>query len=671
MRIVFSFLILVSSFFSFSQADTAVKGLDEVVFTALRIKQKDLFIPYSVTTINRQYLKEINPRTTPEALMGINGVFVQKTNHGGGSPFVRGLTGNQTLLLVDGIRLNNSTFRYGPNQYLNTIDAYSINRIEVAKGTGSVQYGSDALGGVIHVLTSNPRFSQDESEIHGRLTGKYMSSDMEKTVRGDIDYASGTAGFTGGIAYRRFGDLVGGDTTGRQAPSGYNEWSFDGKLKLALQKNMQLTLTHQFLQQSHVPVYHRVKLENFFLNEFDPQQRSLSYARLNYQGKKSWLKEVEMTTSLQNTKEGRNSRRNGSNTLRKEKDGIHTIGFTVNMLSEFNKAWTANSGFELYYDHVDSDRQDINIQNGTVTRLRGLYPDHSKYGSYSLFSLHHFHVRNWYIDAGVRWNAFNIRITDTTLGSVRLTPNALVGNLAVMYSIRQHHNLYLNFSNGYRAPNVDDMGTLGIVDFRYEIPAADLKPEKSHHAEFGYKFNTKKLSGTIAGFYMKLNNLITRIKIDGSVISGYPVYKKENVEDAHIKGVESEVNYQFNNELSLLGSVSYAYGQNETTREPLRRIPPLNGRLLGRWRNQHWFTGVEWMFASKQDRLAQGDKDDNRIPKGGTPGWNILNLYGSYRFSVITCNLGIQNIFNKDYRTHGSGINGYGRSAWVQLTFNL
>ena len=64
-------------------------------------------------------------RTTPESLVGTTGVFIQKTNHGGGSPFIRGLTGNQTLILIDGIRVNNSTFRYGPNQYFNTIDDHT------------------------------------------------------------------------------------------------------------------------------------------------------------------------------------------------------------------------------------------------------------------------------------------------------------------------------------------------------------------------------------------------------------------------------------------------------------------------------------------------------------------------------------------------------------------
>ncbi|HET9276816.1 MAG TPA: TonB-dependent receptor, partial [Flavitalea sp.] len=293
------------------------------------------------------------------------------------------------------------------------------------------------------------------------------------------------------------------------------------------------------------------------------------------------------------------------------------------------------------------------------------------YGNYSLYTLHHFNVKNWYIDAGLRYNKFDILISDTTLGNVKINPQALVGNLGILYSLRKHHNFYITFSNGYRAPNVDDMGTLGIVDFRYEIPSADLRPEKSRQAEAGYKFKTKRVSGTAAVYYMRLNNLITRIKVNGSMVNGYQVYKKENVEEAYIKGIESELKFQLSNEFNFIGSVAYSYGQNVTTGEPLRRIPPLNGRLLTTWNRNRMFAAVEWMFASKQDRLAQGDKDDNRIPKGGTPGWNLLNVYAWYQLPLIRLNLGVQNIFNEDYRTHGSGINGYGRSAWLQLTFNF
>lgn len=86
--------------------------------------------------------------------------------------------------------MNNSTFRYGPNQYLNTIDMYTIGRIEVAKGTGSVQYGTDAMGGVVQIFTREPEFSLNGNAVKGRLTGKYMTGGMEKTGRAEITLAN-------------------------------------------------------------------------------------------------------------------------------------------------------------------------------------------------------------------------------------------------------------------------------------------------------------------------------------------------------------------------------------------------------------------------------------------------------------------------------------------------
>src|SRR5688572_15264088 len=168
--------------------DTSSQFLSEVTVTATRKPQEKHLIPYTIQSLSLVDFEKYQPRTTPEALVGLTGVFVQKTNHGGGSPFIRGLTGNQTLILIDGIRLNNSTFRYGPNQYLNTIDIYTINRIEVAKGTGSVQYGTDAIGGVVQVITKDPVFTINKPVFHGKAIGKYMTDDMEKTIRGEANY---------------------------------------------------------------------------------------------------------------------------------------------------------------------------------------------------------------------------------------------------------------------------------------------------------------------------------------------------------------------------------------------------------------------------------------------------------------------------------------------------
>ena len=653
------------------QEDSTAHSLEEVVLTAQRNKQKNLFVPYSISTVSKNNLQQFGARTTPEALMGANGVFVQKTNHGGGSPFVRGLTGNQTLILVDGIRMNNSTFRYGPNQYLNTIDPYTINRVEVAKGTGSVQYGTDAIGGVVHVITKEPEFAFDKTAFNGKLISKYLTGDMEKTIRGEAEYAGKKVAFIGGISRRSFGDLIGGDTTGKQKFSGYEEWSFDAKAKFLLNENIQLTVANQFLQQDNVPVYHKILLENFAVNEMDPQKRLLSYVKLNSKGKTALFSETEITLSAQQSVEGRNSRKNGSTVLRKEKDIINTFGFTAGMFSQFNSFWTANSGIEIYHDKVGSTRQDINLQNGVAEDKRGLYPDDSKYGNYSLYSLHHFTFKKWIIDAGLRFNTFSIRISDTTLGDVKISPSALVGNAAVLYKVHRNHSLFVSFSSGFRAPNVDDMGTLGIVDFRYEIPTSNLVPEKSRHIETGYKFQAKKVAGTIAAYYIRLDDLITRVKVDGQVISGYQVYKKENTESAFIKGLEAEVSAMIVKGWNLSGAIAYAYGDNRSKPEPLRRIPPFNGKLISSWQNKKWFASAEMRFASKQSRLAQGDKDDNRIPAGGTPGWKVFNLYAGFQLKQLKINSGLQNILNEDYRTHGSGINGYGRSVFVSLQLTI
>ena len=103
----------------------------------------------------------------------------------------------------------------------------------------------------------------------------------------------------------------------------------------------------------------------------------------------------------------------------------------------------------------------------------------------------------------------------------------------------------------------------------------------------------------------------------------------------------------------------------------MRRIPPVNGRLLFEYKKYKLIVSAEHLFSCKQGRLAKGDKDDNRIPKGGTPGWYVMNLYGKYDLKSVSFFLAMQNLFNKDYRTHGSGINGAGRAASLMIQLSL
>ena len=244
----------------------------------------------------------------------------------------------------------------------------------------------------------------------------------------------------------------------------------------------------------------------------------------------------------------------------------------------------------------------------------------------------------------------------------------MVGHGALAYAPTTRSNLYASFHSGFRAPNVDDMGTVGIVDFRYELPAYELKPEKSSNFEIGYKLRTTRFAFSTALFHNTLRNLITRVPVIGQQINGINVYRKENVERASIRGAEAELEYLLGNNWKTYGMIAYAFGENRSTNEPVRRIPPLNGRLGLEYRSQGWYVRPEGWFATKQDRLAAGDLSDNRIPKGGTPGWVIVNFLAGYEATHFSVNAVAQNLTNTDYRTHGSGINGVGRSVWLTVT---
>jgi outer membrane receptor protein involved in Fe transport len=144
------------------------------------------------------------------------------------------------------------------------------------------------------------------------------------------------------------------------------------------------------------------------------------------------------------------------------------------------------------------------------------------------FTVNSFDLGNWIITAGARFNTYLIKVDDEALGLTKLTPSALVGNLALLRKLSGTSNLFASLNTGFRAPNIDDLGTLGIVDFRYETPNLGLKPEKSVQYQIGYKYLDRKVRGEIYIYRNQLYNLITRSRLGEQVIEGYPVYQKEN-----------------------------------------------------------------------------------------------------------------------------------------------
>ncbi|MFW5832165.1 MAG: TonB-dependent receptor plug domain-containing protein, partial [Prolixibacteraceae bacterium] len=133
--------------------------LEEIVISVNRWEQSKTEVPNTIRTIRSEEIQHKNPQTTADLLGSKSGVFIQKSQMGGGSPMIRGFSANRVLMVVDGIRMNNAIYRSGNLHNVISLDAQSLESAEIIFGPGSVIYGSDALGGVMSFNTLSPRLS--------------------------------------------------------------------------------------------------------------------------------------------------------------------------------------------------------------------------------------------------------------------------------------------------------------------------------------------------------------------------------------------------------------------------------------------------------------------------------------------------------------------------------
>ncbi len=647
---------------------------DEIVITASRHEERKVDRPESIATLDSAGISLLSPSSAPDVLAIIPGVWMQKTNLGGGSPFIRGLTGYQTLILIDGIRLNNSTFRSGPNQYLNTIDPYIISRVEVVRGSGAVQYGSDAIGGTINIMTKSPRFGNTTPSLTGRLHSKVLSSNMEYGGRTDLEYLSEKVWMYGGVSGKNMGNLKAGGQLGVLSPTGYKEGSVDIKAAVKIGKNGILTAGLQYLRQTDVPLYHKLVNGDFATYLFDPQQRLLSYVKFHRTYSSKYFKNVRWMLTYQKSDEQRKKQRSSESEIVTDHDNVETLGASMEIHSQPISFWNISTTIEWYVDWVNSATQIKDEMNGALQNIRGLYPDNSFYSNFAISSTHNFLFGPLKISPGLRFNLIQLKVEDPIFGVSNLKPTALIGNLGLVYRLNPNLNFVASLGTGFRAPNINDVSSLGIADFRYEIPNYNLNPEKSTHFDVGIKSLFEKLELSLQGYVIKLQGLIANVPYlynGQDSIEELQVYRRTNINEAILKGIEMESRLQFGRRWLAFGNLIYTHGQNQSKDEPMRRIPPFNGRFgIGHHLKKVIFR-VDWNFAGKQNRLSGGDKSDDRIAEGGTPGWQVVNLTTSLDMGGFQIGLGAQNLFDQPYRTHGSGIDAVGRSIWLSVRTNL
>lgn len=676
------------------------KTVAEILVTALRSESQWLDTPNTVQTVTAADIRLRKMSSTmPEALREMPGIMLQKTSNGQGSPFIRGFTGFRNLLLIDGVRFNNSIFRDGPNQYWNTVDPLTLDRLEVVKGPSSVLYGSDAIGGTVNAITRDPDFF-DQRKGQTRLYYRYATAENSHAVRAEYSgrVEDGVRVLLGS-SYRNFGNVRGGREVGSQSKTGYSELTGDVKLIYDLDPNHRLTLYHQSFDQNDLWRTHKTTrgiswkgttVGNEVKRVLD-QYRSLTYLEYRAENLGSLIDAMTVNVSYQTHKE-RQSRVRGN--LRRDQQAIDvgTLGAMFQLESPSPAGrWTY--GAEYYLDRVDSWRKDYNA-DGTprAENIQGPVGDDARYGQLGLFvqddipigdrvdlilggRYTHVRARADRVEDPATGNAFNIKKNwDSVVGSARVLAR-LDGE--------DHWTAFGGISQGFRAPNLSDLSRLDTARTNeIETPSPDLDPEKYLQYEIGLKSQYDRFSGQASFFVTDIRNMIVRTPT-GAVIGGDNEVTKQNAGDGWMHGVELEGSWRFHPAWTVFGGFTYVDGEVDTfptagqtkRREPIDRLMPPTGTLGLRWDSPGRTFWVEAVgtFAAKADNLSTRDQaDTQRIPPGGTPGYRVLTLRGGWNVNRnLSVFAALENVTNEDYRIHGSGVNEPGANLIVGMDWTF
>ena len=758
--ILLSLFVIWVSPLSLAETDAVVE-VEEVTVTALRAAKEPFHTPTSISVVNVKQLARANADITPNLLRDVVGVIAQQTTVGQGSPMLRSLTGYQTLTQVDWVRLNNSTFRSGPNQYLSTIAPETLSRAEVLRGSSSVLYGSGALGGVISLFSKEvPLNPASESwDIHPRLFARYTTATQERLARAEVLGTQGRFGFLIGGGARLYGDLNAGsgydlhyknrkfevvterpsgvklfdglpDTPPErwlidtEAPLGWRAYDADAKIAYQLTDTSTINVAYQMWRQPQTPRYDKIAPREFDEFYFEPQNRDLVYANYVMDAVGGGIDTVRLTASYHRQEEGRNEVQHQATTRRQRFDTVNTVGFSAQAVSNALPRQRLVGGGEFYLDTVQSRtvRTDLKTNVEKVDENLGRFINGSQFWDASLFLQDEIDIHERVaLTLGGRATFYqtnaNLSLRDESFDEFDDADNSLTGSAGIVVGVTESLNFVSSFATAFRAPSLNDTTAVEVTNAGVTAPSPDLVAETSWTIEGGLKAKHAYFRGALTLFHSRINGLVTRVPVEEAYAGetmpqlyrdllatyggaeGVGVYVFDNVDEAQLQGVELAGLVPLPSDLSLYGNVAWMRGRvlllNGVTPDAakpweahIRREPPLNGVLGVEWEPLHtrFWAGVFVRGAAAQRRLNRSDIRDPRIQgrtrdpaevtfdsdgnalDAGTPGWWTLNLRGGLKLTHYnSVTLVLENLLNRRYREHGSGINAPGFNVSISL----
>ncbi|NYT62704.1 TonB-dependent receptor [Alcaligenaceae bacterium] len=602
-----------------AQSTNPVPQLKQIVVTASRSPQLEKDVLGDVTVIDKKALQKAGQDSVAEILAKQPGV--QFYNSGGPQTitgvYLRGANPAQTLVLVDGVRINSITT--GATNW-GAIDPATIERIEIVRGAGSSLYGSDAIGGVINIIT------------------KKGGEDRPFGAWGNIGYGSydtfkSSVGFSGaqnGWDYALSSSMAESSGFNASKPSS-GTFTFNPDQDGYSQNSLSGSLGYRWAAGHHIGL---TAYNGYIDGDFDAGQDPSKTHSITRQQAYTLTSTDDITDYWQSilrlgfTKEHTDSRSAGRSStfgsLQRSYSWQNNLKFSEEqnisiILERLEERPAASSSYTV-------NRRDTNAA-GLI--YRGNFgPNH--------------------IQASVR--------NDNISGY----GNQATGSLGYDLDLNDQWRVGVAGNTGFRAPTFADLYSPNMWGFAGN---PNLKPEKSRNIEASlrYETDTTRVGATV--YQSKIRDLINTYDCDA-----YFNCTTSNTERATIRGLTLTGEYGFGN-TTLRASADFMNPRDDNTGEQLIRRAKQAYLLSATHRIDAFTVGAEYQFTGKRyDTLYDAMGDPQRTSLGG---YSLVNLTASYDFSK---NVGVQmrwnNLFDKDY-TNAYGYNTPGSNVFINFSFRM
>lgn len=673
--------------------------LDEVVISASKFSQKFREVPKKVTQINRSMIEFTNPMTSADLLERGGYVYIQKSQLGGGSPMIRGLSTNRLVLSVDGVRLNNAIFRSGNIHNVISISPMNIENTEVIMGSASVLYGSDAIGGVMNFYTKKAKLSNDSNpNIQININSRYSSASNEKMYHIDFNYGLEKIAFLSSFSKSDFDDL----TMGIHGPSdylrpnyviqnsagddilvtnskprvqrntGYSQTNFMQKILYEPNEDLSIDIGIHFSKTGNIPRYDRLirtnENEGLYYSEwyYGPQEWLLINSQLTFIPKETkFYDELKFGSSFQRFSESRNSRRFSDSFLKSREEELDIFSLNLDFFKKISENSNITYGLEMIENKIGSFAKSINISDLSETPISTRYPDNSSLNSLGLYVNYKTKIiEDVFFQSGVRYSSTVLKSDlsqnniyyDFMYENTTLENGAFVGGIGLSWVRNIYNNWKFNINTAFRSPNIDDLAKVfdsepGSV----VVPNPDLKPERSFGLEFGGYFRTKNnieldFSSYVTYLYnsfirddFTLSNGVSEIIYDGELSQ---IQALQNSSKSFIYGIEFGINMFLNKNFRMKSQHNLIAGYELDDLPfgmPVRHIPPNYGNFHLIYNNGDFTIDTYLNYNSKIsfNNLAESERAKPymyALDENGnpySPSWMTFNVRSKYSFSKM------------------------------------